>query len=214
MCVNTGGSVKKRSERPLQQQLRRSCLASHPGLFIKPNADVTPDASHMSGMTGEQGSLLQDDPFVHEWLDESRPGQNRSRAVTQDVNTATRKGLFSVDWPKCAKRSAEGSTSRHPDAGNKKVDSSRGPRFGKLEAQQLRLAWAHIGSCGIISRTDPKPQEPKAQRGLYLSWAGPLSNTPLFPYKSSRTTAAFRCNIHQTVRLKRPTQQTVKHMND
>lgn len=81
----------------------------------------------------------------------------------------------------------------------KKADSCPGPGFEKLDA---RLASAHVGSCGIIARLDPKPQEPKAQRGLYLSWAGTLSNTPLFPRKSSRTTAAFRSNIHQSVRLK------------
>lgn len=69
-----------------------------------------------------------------------------------------------------APTSEEGLTSRHPDAAsyfaeNKKVDSSRGPRFEKLEAQQHRLAWPHIGSCGIISRADPKTAGTQSTKG-------------------------------------------------
>lgn len=53
----------------------------------------------------------------------------------------------------------------------KKADYCWDLHFEKLEAQQLWLASAQVEPCGISTHTDPKPQEPKAQRGLYLSWA-------------------------------------------
>lgn len=183
---------------------------------MKPNADVTPDPSHMSGTTGAQGSLLQDDPFEHVWLNESRPGHNRSRAVTQDVNTATRKGLFSLDWPKWA-RPHRDQQKGWPLATQTLQRTKKSILLGAraLKKTGSTAAPISLGSHWIQwdyqSHRPKKPQEPKAQRGLYLSWAGPLSNTPLFPYKSSRTTATFRCNIHQTVRLQRRTQQTETH---
>lgn len=107
--------------------------------------------------------------------------------------------LFSLEWPKCAQLHWN-QQNLWPlaiqTAKKKKADYCQGLHFEKLEAQQLRLASAHGEPCGISTHTDPKPQGPTAQRGLYLSWARPLSNTPLFLQKSSTTAATFRYNIH------------------